>query len=93
MHTDDLTFEVGDGRHQGRPVPLAFAVPQTGVVILNADDPAVAAMAEVTAARVVRVSRNSTGSDQAQVWAGPVSLAARESDWPDAAPPEREPRV
>jgi UDP-N-acetylmuramoyl-tripeptide--D-alanyl-D-alanine ligase len=53
---------------------LPQAVPQTGVVILNADDPAVAAMAEVTAARVVRVSRNSTGSDQAQVWAGPVSL-------------------
>ncbi|POY22409.1 UDP-N-acetylmuramoyl-tripeptide--D-alanyl-D-alanine ligase, partial [Mycobacterium kansasii] len=49
---------------------LPQAVPQSGVVILNADDPAVAAMAEVTAARVVRVSRGSTGD----VWAGPVSL-------------------
>ena len=53
---------------------LPQAVPRTGVVILNADDPAVAAMADVTAARVVRVSRHSTGSDQAEVWAGPVSL-------------------
>ena len=38
--------------------------------MLNVDDPAVAAMAEVTAARVVRVSRNS----QADVWAEPVTL-------------------
>jgi UDP-N-acetylmuramoyl-tripeptide--D-alanyl-D-alanine ligase len=38
--------------------------------VLNVDDPAVAAMAEVTAARVVRVSRNS----QTDVWAGPVTL-------------------
>ena len=37
---------------------LPQAVPQFGVAILNADDPAVAAMAEVTAARVVRVSRD-----------------------------------
>jgi UDP-N-acetylmuramoyl-tripeptide--D-alanyl-D-alanine ligase len=49
---------------------LPQAVPQSGVVVLNVDDPAVAAMAEVTAARVVRVSRNS----QADVWAGPVTL-------------------
>jgi UDP-N-acetylmuramoyl-tripeptide--D-alanyl-D-alanine ligase len=49
---------------------LPQAVRSTGVVILNADDPAVAAMAEITAARVVRVSRHSTGD----VWAGPVSL-------------------
>lgn len=49
---------------------LPQAVPQSGVVVLNADDPAVAAMAEVTAARVVRVSRGSAGD----VWAGPVSL-------------------
>ena len=49
---------------------LPQAVPTTGVVILNADDPAVAAMAEVTAARVVRVSRHS----RTDVWAGPVSL-------------------
>ena len=37
---------------------LPQAVPASGVVILNVDDPAVAAMAEVTAARVVRVSRD-----------------------------------
>lgn len=49
---------------------LPQAVPQSGVVILNVDDPAVAAMAEVTQARVVRVGRGST----ADVWAGPVSL-------------------
>ena len=51
---------------------LPQAIPQSGVAILNADDPVVAAMAEVTAARVVRVSRaQGAGSD---VWAGPVSL-------------------
>jgi UDP-N-acetylmuramoyl-tripeptide--D-alanyl-D-alanine ligase len=49
---------------------LPQAVPASGVVILNADDDAVAAMAERTAARVVRVSR-SPGVD---VWAGPVTL-------------------
>jgi len=49
---------------------LPQAVPPSGVVILNADDPAVAAMADVTAARVVRVSRADTGD----VWAGRVSL-------------------
>ncbi|OBJ52961.1 UDP-N-acetylmuramoyl-tripeptide--D-alanyl-D-alanine ligase [Mycobacterium asiaticum] len=49
---------------------LPQAVPSSGVVILNADDPAVAAMAQVTAARVVRVSR----SPQGDVWAGPVTL-------------------
>ena len=37
---------------------LPQAVPSSGVVILNVDDDAVAAMAEATAARVVRVSRN-----------------------------------
>ncbi|WP_304117856.1 UDP-N-acetylmuramoyl-tripeptide--D-alanyl-D-alanine ligase [Mycolicibacterium bacteremicum] len=36
---------------------LPQSVPESGVVILNADDAAVAAMAEKTAARVVRVSR------------------------------------
>jgi UDP-N-acetylmuramoyl-tripeptide--D-alanyl-D-alanine ligase len=41
-------------------------------VILNADDTAVAAMAQKTSARVVRVSRN-PGAD---VWAGPVTLDA-----------------
>ncbi|MFY1621048.1 UDP-N-acetylmuramoyl-tripeptide--D-alanyl-D-alanine ligase [Micromonospora sp. WMMD736] len=49
---------------------LPQAVPASGVVVLNADDSAVAAMADMTAGRVVRVSR-SPGAD---VWAGPVSL-------------------
>jgi UDP-N-acetylmuramoyl-tripeptide--D-alanyl-D-alanine ligase len=49
---------------------LPQSVPASGVVILNADDAAVAAMAENTAARVVRVSR-SPGAD---VWSGDVTL-------------------
>ncbi len=49
---------------------LPQAVPSSGVVILNVDDSAVAAMADLTAARVVRVGR----SDGADVWAGPVAL-------------------
>lgn len=49
---------------------LPQAVPASGVVILNADDGAVAAMADVTGARVVRVSR-SPGAD---LWAGDVTL-------------------
>ncbi|BBZ60029.1 UDP-N-acetylmuramoyl-tripeptide--D-alanyl-D-alanine ligase [Mycolicibacterium monacense] len=49
---------------------LPQAVPESGVVILNADDSAVAAMAEVTAARVVRVSRE-PGAD---IWADAVTL-------------------
>jgi UDP-N-acetylmuramoyl-tripeptide--D-alanyl-D-alanine ligase len=49
---------------------LPQAVPATGVVILNADDPVVAAMADKTAARVVRVAR----SPAADVWAGDVVL-------------------
>jgi UDP-N-acetylmuramoyl-tripeptide--D-alanyl-D-alanine ligase len=54
---------------------LPQAVPQSGVVILSVDDLAVAAMAHVTAARVVRVSRSShTDSGPSDVWAGPVSL-------------------
>jgi UDP-N-acetylmuramoyl-tripeptide--D-alanyl-D-alanine ligase len=54
---------------------LPQAVPRSGVVVLNVDDPAVAAMAGVTAARVVRVSRHShTDAGPADVWAGPVSL-------------------
>src|SRR6201997_3621547 len=54
---------------------LAQAVPRSGVVVLNVDDPAVAAMADVTAARVVRVSRHSrTDAGPADVWAGPVTL-------------------
>jgi UDP-N-acetylmuramoyl-tripeptide--D-alanyl-D-alanine ligase len=54
---------------------LPQAVPPSGVVILNVDDPTVAAMAHVTAAWVVRVSRSShTDSGPSDVWAGPVSL-------------------
>ena len=49
---------------------LPQAVPETGVVVLNADDSAVAAMAAKTAARVVRVSR----SAEADVWASDVVL-------------------
>ncbi|UXA04944.1 UDP-N-acetylmuramoyl-tripeptide--D-alanyl-D-alanine ligase [Mycobacterium sp. SMC-2] len=54
---------------------LPQSVPSSGVVILNCDDPAVAAMARVTAARVVRVSRSShTDSGPSDVWADGVSL-------------------
>jgi UDP-N-acetylmuramoyl-tripeptide--D-alanyl-D-alanine ligase len=54
---------------------LPQAVPRSGVVVLNVDDPAVTAMADVTAARVVRVSRHSrTDAGPADVWAGPVTL-------------------
>jgi len=49
---------------------LAQAVPASGVVILNVDDAAVAAMADKTVARVVRVSR----AAPTDVWAGPVAL-------------------
>jgi UDP-N-acetylmuramoyl-tripeptide--D-alanyl-D-alanine ligase len=49
---------------------LPQAVSASGVVILNADDNAVAAMADVTEARVVRVSR-SPGAD---LWADDVVL-------------------
>ncbi|BBY92360.1 UDP-N-acetylmuramoyl-tripeptide--D-alanyl-D-alanine ligase [Mycobacterium gallinarum] len=49
---------------------LPQAVPSSGAVILNVDDAAVAAMADVTAARVVRVSR-SPGAD---LWADAVTL-------------------
>jgi UDP-N-acetylmuramoyl-tripeptide--D-alanyl-D-alanine ligase len=50
---------------------LPQAVPASGAVVLNVDDTAVAAMAEQTAARVVRVSRSAQHAD---VWAGPVTL-------------------
>ncbi|MGV0669255.1 UDP-N-acetylmuramoyl-tripeptide--D-alanyl-D-alanine ligase, partial [Mycolicibacillus trivialis] len=54
---------------------LPKAVPSDGVVVLNVDDSAVAAMAEVTAARVVRVSRTPQADPvAADVWAGPVGL-------------------
>ncbi|MGE2713715.1 UDP-N-acetylmuramoyl-tripeptide--D-alanyl-D-alanine ligase [Mycolicibacterium litorale] len=49
---------------------LPQAVPESGVVILNADDSAVAAMADKTAARVVRVSRDRA----TDVWADAVAL-------------------
>lgn len=49
---------------------LPQAVPASGVVVLNADDSAVAAMADVTEARVVRVSRD-PGAD---LWADEVTL-------------------
>lgn len=51
---------------------LPQAVPASGVVILNSDDAAVAAMAAKTEARVVRVARERT--DQADVWAQDVTL-------------------
>ena len=50
---------------------LPQAVPPSGVVILNVDDAAVAAMADMTAGRVVRVSRESSAAD---VWADRVGL-------------------
>jgi UDP-N-acetylmuramoyl-tripeptide--D-alanyl-D-alanine ligase len=54
---------------------LAQAVPPSGVVILNVDDPVVAAMADVSAARVVRASRSGrTDSGPSDVWADGVSL-------------------
>jgi UDP-N-acetylmuramoyl-tripeptide--D-alanyl-D-alanine ligase len=45
---------------------LPQAVPASGVVILNVDDTAVAAMAEQTSARVVRVGRSATADVRAQ---------------------------
>ena len=50
---------------------LPQAVPPSGVVILNVDDAAVAAMADMTAARIVRVSCESSAAD---VWADRVGL-------------------
>jgi UDP-N-acetylmuramoyl-tripeptide--D-alanyl-D-alanine ligase len=52
---------------------LPQAVPSSGAVVLNVDDSAVAAMAETTAARVVRVSRE-RGAHDADVWADAVTL-------------------
>lgn len=49
---------------------LPQAVPSSGVVVLNADDSAVAAMADTTAARVVRISR-SPGAD---IWSSGETL-------------------
>jgi UDP-N-acetylmuramoyl-tripeptide--D-alanyl-D-alanine ligase len=54
---------------------LPQAVPSSGVVILNVDDPAVAAMAHVTSAWVIRVSRTGkTESGDSDIWADDVSL-------------------
>jgi UDP-N-acetylmuramoyl-tripeptide--D-alanyl-D-alanine ligase len=54
---------------------LPQAVPPSGVVILNVDDPSVAAMAQVSSGWVVRVSRAShTDSGPSDVWAEGVSL-------------------
>jgi len=54
---------------------LPQAVPESGVVILNFDDPAVAAMAHVTSAWVIRVSRSGqTDAGASDIWAGDVSL-------------------
>lgn len=54
---------------------LPQAIPSSGAVILNVDDPAVAAMAQVSSAQVVRVSRAShTDSGRSDVWAEGVSL-------------------
>ncbi|WP_118915348.1 UDP-N-acetylmuramoyl-tripeptide--D-alanyl-D-alanine ligase [Mycobacterium shigaense] len=54
---------------------LPQAVPSSGAVVLNVDDPAVAAMAAQTAARVIQVSRSSaTDSGPSDVWAEGVSL-------------------
>ena len=49
---------------------LPQSVPSSGAVVLNVDDTAVAAMADVTEARVVRVSR----SAEVDVWADSVTL-------------------
>jgi UDP-N-acetylmuramoyl-tripeptide--D-alanyl-D-alanine ligase len=54
---------------------LPQSVPSSGVVILNVDDPVVAAMAHVTAAWVIRVSRSGrTDSGTSDIWADDVSL-------------------
>ncbi|BBY20039.1 UDP-N-acetylmuramoyl-tripeptide--D-alanyl-D-alanine ligase [Mycobacterium stomatepiae] len=54
---------------------LPQAVPASGVVILNVDDPSVAAMAHLSSGWVVRVSRSSeTDSGPSDVWAEGVSL-------------------
>jgi len=45
---------------------LVQAVPASGVVVLNADDPVVAAMAAQTAARVVTVGRSKTADVRAE---------------------------
>lgn len=51
---------------------LVEALPESGVAILNADDPLVARMVEHTRARVVRFSAK--GARGADVWASEISL-------------------
>jgi UDP-N-acetylmuramoyl-tripeptide--D-alanyl-D-alanine ligase len=54
---------------------LPQSVSSSGAVVLNVDDPAVAAMAQLTEASVVRVSRAAaTDSGPSDVWAEGVSL-------------------
>lgn len=53
---------------------LPQAVPASGVVILNADDPVVSAMADKTAARVVRVGRGTDAQVHADIRAEDVTL-------------------
>ncbi|MGK2880998.1 MAG: UDP-N-acetylmuramoyl-tripeptide--D-alanyl-D-alanine ligase [Mycobacterium sp.] len=53
---------------------LPQSVPASGAVVLNVDDSAVAAMATVTEARVVRVSRQHRDSHDVDVWAESVQL-------------------
>ncbi|MGV0852830.1 UDP-N-acetylmuramoyl-tripeptide--D-alanyl-D-alanine ligase [Mycolicibacterium phlei] len=53
---------------------LPQAVPETGTVVLNVDDTAVAAMAGQTSATVVRVSREP--GETVDVWASDVTLDA-----------------
>ena len=53
---------------------LPQSVPASGVVILNADDPVVAAMADKTAARIVRVGRADGDEHGCDMWATDVTL-------------------
>ena len=55
---------------------LVAALPADGVAVLNADDPAVAAMAERTAARVVWYGRGAAGTRTPDVGAADVGLDA-----------------
>ena len=64
---------------------LPQAVPASGVVVLNVDDSAVAAMADKTAARVVRVSR----CDVRESTCGPKTSVDPSTTWPGHASPCR----
>lgn len=52
---------------------LVEALPETGWAVLNADDPAVAAMTVRTRARIAAFGRQRPGFGELQVWAGEVS--------------------